>query len=103
LGKTFGHPSSGIVCPQEDGTTEKGDYMPGLRVIWPDAKPSDEVLKTLEDLRQEGNFTEEELERLKLYLMSVEYNPGYMEDAVLLHENNPQYSVEEFYQAILDN
>jgi hypothetical protein len=35
--------------------------------------------------------------------MSVEYNPGYMEDAVLLHENNPQYSVEEYYQAILDN
>lgn len=77
--------------------------MPGLRVIWPDAKPSDEVLKTVEDLRQEGNFTEEELERLKLYLMSVEYNPGYKEDAVLLHENNPQYSVEEYYQAILDN
>lgn len=77
--------------------------MPGLRVIWPDAKPSDKVMETVEDLRQKGNFTEEELERLKLYLMSVEYNPGYMEDAVLLHENNPQYSVEEYYQAILDN
>ncbi|HCU31027.1 MAG TPA: hypothetical protein DIC57_11965 [Sphaerochaeta sp.] len=64
---------------------------------------SDEVLKIVEDLRQEGNFTEDELERLKLYLMSVEYNKGYMEDAVLLHENNPQYSVEEFYQFILDN
>jgi len=77
--------------------------MAGLRVIWPDAKPSEEVMKTVEDLKQEGNFTEEELERLKLYLMSVEYNPGYMEDAVLLHESNPQYSVEEYYQAILDN
>lgn len=53
--------------------------MPGLRVIWPEAKPSEEVMKT------------------------VEYNPGYMADAVLLHENNPQYSVEEFYQFILDN
>ncbi|NCB67108.1 MAG: hypothetical protein EOM48_13215 [Bacilli bacterium] len=77
--------------------------MAGLRVIWPDAKPSEEVMKTVEDLRQKGNFTEEELERLRLYLMSVEYNPGYMEDAVLLHENNPRYSVEEFYQFILDN
>ncbi len=77
--------------------------MPGLRVIWPDAKPSDEVLKTVEDLRQEGNFTEEELERFKLCLMSVEYNPGYMADAIMFHENNPQYSVEEFYQFILDN
>lgn len=72
-------------------------------MIWPDAKPSEEVMKTVEDLRQKGNFTEEELERLKLYLTSVEYNRGYMEDVVLLHENNPQYSVEEFYQAILDN
>jgi hypothetical protein len=77
--------------------------MPGLREIWPEAKPSEEVMKTVEDLRQEGNFTEEKLERLKLYLMSVEYNPGYMEDAITLHENNPQYSVEEFYQFILDN
>ena len=47
--------------------------MSGLRVIWPDAKPSEEVMKTVEDLRQKGNFTEEELERLKLYLTSVEY------------------------------
>ena len=77
--------------------------MAGLRVIWPDAKRSEEVMKTVEDIKQEGNFTEEELERLKLYLMSVEYNPGYMEDAVLLHESNPQFSVEEFYQFILDN
>lgn len=77
--------------------------MPGLRVIWPEAKPSEEVMKTVGDLRQKGNFTEEELERLKLYLTSVKYNRGYMEDAVLLHENNPQYSVEEYYQAILDN
>ncbi len=77
--------------------------MPGLRVIWPEAKPSEEVMKTVEDLKQEGNFTEEELERLQLYLTSVEYNPGYMEDAILLHENNPRYSVEEYYQAILDN
>lgn len=77
--------------------------MAGLRVIWPDAKPSEEVMKTVEDLKQEGNFTEEELERLKLYLMSVEYNRGYMEDAVLLHMSNPQFSVEEFYQFILDN
>ena len=41
--------------------------MPGLRVIWPEAKPSEEVMKTVEDLRQKGNFTEEELKRLKLY------------------------------------
>lgn len=43
--------------------------MAGLRVIWPDAKPSEDVMKTVEDLRQKGNFTEEELERLRLYLM----------------------------------
>jgi len=77
--------------------------MPGLRIIWPDAKPSDEVLKAVEDLRQKGHYSEEELERLKLYLMSVEYNPGYMEDAITLHENNHKYSVEEFYRFILEN
>lgn len=37
--------------------------MAGLRVLWPDAKPSEEVMKTVEDLKQEGNFTEEELEK----------------------------------------
>ncbi len=77
--------------------------MPGLRVIWLNAKQSDKVKETVEGLRQESNFTKEELERLKLYLISVEYNHGYMEDAVLLHKNNPQYSVEEYYQAILGN
>lgn len=40
---------------------------------------------------------------LKLYLLSVEYNPGHMEDAILLHENNPEYSVDELYQFIFAN
>ena len=63
--------------------------MAGLRVLWPDTKPSEVVMKTVENLRQKRNFTEEELRRLQLYLTSVEYNPGHMEDAVLLHKNNP--------------
>ncbi|WP_298505602.1 hypothetical protein [uncultured Sphaerochaeta sp.] len=104
LGKTFGHPSSGVVGPLGDKTTEKGGLYARIESDLAGCEAtSDEVLKIVEDLRQEGNFTEDELERLKLYLMSVEYNKGYMEDAVLLHENNPQYSVEEFYQFILDN
>ena len=40
--------------------------MSGLRVLWPDTKPNEEVMKTVEDLRQKGNFTEEELERLNM-------------------------------------
>lgn len=37
--------------------------MAGLRVLWPDKKPNDEVLKTIDDLRQKGNYTAEELEK----------------------------------------
>ena len=77
--------------------------MPGLRVIWPDAKPIDEVLKAVEDLRQKGLYTEEELENFKKYLISVEYDPGIMQDAIRFHENNPEYSIEEFYRFILAN
>ncbi len=100
--KPFGHPSSGVVYTPKDGTTEKGIFLLGLRVVWPDAKPS-EVLKAVEDLRQKRLCTEEELERFQPYLMSVEYSPGYMADAIIFHENNPKYSVEEFYRFILAN
>jgi hypothetical protein len=61
------------------------------------------VLKAVEDLREKGLCTEEELERFQLYLMSVEYDPRIMQDAIMFHENNPQYSVEEFYRFILAN
>jgi len=39
------YPNSGVVCTLEDGTIEKGDFMAGLRVIWPEAMPYDVVLK----------------------------------------------------------
>jgi hypothetical protein len=36
------------------GPQKKEDFMAGLRVIWPDAKPSEEVMKTVKDLRKNG-------------------------------------------------
>ncbi|WP_332446614.1 hypothetical protein [Sphaerochaeta sp.] len=45
--------------------------MSNLRVIWPDAKPSEAVTKTVESLRQKGNFSEEELTRIQVYLKST--------------------------------
>jgi hypothetical protein len=68
----------GIVSTPKDGTTKKWDFITGLRVIWPDVKPCEEVTKAVEDLRHKGNLTGKELERLQLYLMSVQYNPGEM-------------------------
>ena len=77
--------------------------MPGLRVLLNGTEPNEKQRKEIQDLRSQGTFSEEELNRIQYYLMSVPYAKGMMEDAIGMHEANPKYSVEEFYQAIIDN
>ena len=77
--------------------------MPELRVLLHGTEPDEKQRKVIQDLKTKGTFSEEELDRIQYYLMSVPYAKGLMDDAIAMNEANQKYSVEEFYQAILDN
>ena len=63
-----------------------------------------QVESMIQKLNLDKTLSEEKLNNLRTYLQKTRNLAiGYLEDAVHFSKNSTQYSIEEFYQAILDN